>query len=250
VSKEAEYQSLRQELLEHQSRRLPILEMALGASAALFAAGLQLSNPYLPLIALFLLHSARVQIAQAVYGVQRIATYLRIMHEADDPQLNWETASYEVRRATQNEQAASRGLWNIAPILPMDNLILLASLAALALALGITLAPVFELVFPINLGPSLATFVSPVPASAGLTGTVDASEPVNLVGLGLNLAITLLIAVIWLFDWMRYNRHMQALTTTQVDEAEAEFWREFKSRRSLQITGETNPTEYLVKERK
>jgi len=88
-----EYESLRQELMEHQSRRLPIISMALTIVTILFSAGVQLKNPYLPLFSLLILHSARVQLVQAHYGVQRIAAYIRVMFEEGNPELNWETGS-------------------------------------------------------------------------------------------------------------------------------------------------------------
>ena len=70
-----EYNSLRQELLDHQNRRMSILGLALTASAALFATGVQLKNPLLPLLALLLLYLARIQVVQTHSAIQRIASY-------------------------------------------------------------------------------------------------------------------------------------------------------------------------------
>ena len=99
-----EYNTLREELLEHQQRRMPILSLALTASATLFAASVsnQFGSPYLPLFALVLLSSAHVQIVQTQYTVQRIAAYIRVVLEEEGKNLNlhWETGSYEIRRAS------------------------------------------------------------------------------------------------------------------------------------------------------
>ena len=99
-----EYISLRQELMEHQSRRLIILNVALTICLALFTASWELRIPLLSLLALIALIMARIQIAQAQYGIARIASYIRIILEADNPSLNWETGSYWIRQKSQNTQ--------------------------------------------------------------------------------------------------------------------------------------------------
>ena len=91
-----EYITLRAELLEHQSRRLTIINLALIITSAILAATTEIRNPYLPLFAILILHSARIQLIHANEGVQRIATYIRIMHEEDDLELHWETGSYKI----------------------------------------------------------------------------------------------------------------------------------------------------------
>jgi len=108
----------------------------LAVAVGLCGTALELNNPYLPLGALLLLFSARIQLAETQYGVQRIASYLRVMHEEDNPELNWETASYTVRRASLNEQSL---LWHIAPFSPLDALLFVTGLIANAIAIVLTL---------------------------------------------------------------------------------------------------------------
>ena len=136
AGKKEEYDSLRQELIEHQSKRLPIMGTALTVSTILFGVGVELKNPYLPLFALLMLHSARVQLAQAHYGVQRIAAYIRVMHEEDNPELNWETGSYRIRLESLQKPRSGdkKSIWNISPLSPLDSLILLTDIAAVTIA--------------------------------------------------------------------------------------------------------------------
>ena len=113
--------TLRAELLEHQKSRMSILSLALTASVTLFAASVsaQFGSPYLPLFALILLSSARVQITQAQYGAQRIASYIRVVleNEGKNPNLHWETGSYEIRQASRSKQ---KRIWNISPVSPIE----------------------------------------------------------------------------------------------------------------------------------
>lgn len=139
ASKE-EYQSLRTELMEHQSRRLPILGTTLTIATALLGAAAGLHSPYLPLLTLLIVHSARVQLVQAHYGVQRIAAYLRIMHEADNPELNWETGSYRIRLTSlrQSRRHSQGAIRRIVPGSPLDALLFLTNAAAIAVSLALS----------------------------------------------------------------------------------------------------------------
>jgi hypothetical protein len=124
--KETEYATLRQEILEHQKMRMSVLSLALTASTALLATGLELNNPYLPLSGLLLVHSARVQIAQIHYSIQRIASYIRVVLEENEADLNWETASYQIRLASVQGR---RQIWNVSPLSPIDGMLLLSGVA-------------------------------------------------------------------------------------------------------------------------
>jgi len=196
-----EYNTLREELLEHQQRRMPILSLALTASATLFAASVsqQFGSPYLPLFALVLLSSARVQIVQTQYTVQRIASYIRVVleEEGKNPNLHWETGSYEIRRASISKRKRKR-IWNVSPVTPVEWILLLSSLVAIGLAVLISLG------FINGQGSIIWPPLPPFYISAGAT-------------------------VIWLVFWLRYNRKVDELQSMQVDDKEAEFWRKFKS---------------------
>lgn len=143
ATRKEEYESLRQELLQHQERRLPILNLMLVVAVGLCGTALELQNPYLPLGALLLLFSARIQLAETQYGVQRIASYLRVLHEENNLELNWETASFAVRRASLQKQSP---LWNVVPFSPLDAVLFVTSFVANVIAISLALAyPVYNL---------------------------------------------------------------------------------------------------------
>lgn len=136
--KQAEYVSLREELISHQGRRESVLSIGLTLTIALIAAGLELKNPYVLLSALLILLGIRVQITHIHSGIQRIAAYLRVVHEENNPDLNWETTSYQVRRATLKNQ--SPRFWKfeflVAPAFsPMEYLLGLTGIVSIVAAL-------------------------------------------------------------------------------------------------------------------
>jgi hypothetical protein len=195
-----EYNTLREELLEHQQRRMPILSLALTASATLFSASVseQFKSPYLPLFALMLLSSARVQIVQTQYTVQRIASYIRIVleEEGKNPNLHWETASYDIRRTSILKQKNQR-VWDVSPVTPTEWILLLSSLVAIGLAIFISLGFI----------NGQAAIIWPPP---------------------LSFYISVGATILWLIFWVIYNRKVRELQSMQVDDREAEFWRKFK----------------------
>jgi hypothetical protein len=194
-----EYNTLREELIEHQKSRTAILSLALTASATLFAASVseKFGNPYLPLFALILLSSARVQITQTEYGAQRIASYIRVMleEEGNNPDLHWETGSYEIRRTSISQQ---KRVWNISPVTPIEWILSLTGLVAIGLAMLISLGL-------IN-GQGLTVFSLP-----------------------LSFYVSIGSSLVWLIFWIRYGKNVAELQSMQVDEKEAAFWRKFKS---------------------
>lgn len=130
-----EYNTLRQELLADQTSRISVLNLALTASGILLGASVQLTNPYLPLFSLLLLFTARVHITQIDYGIQRIASYIRVMIEEENPELNWETASYSIRRASLGKQ---KKLWNASSLSPFDNILFFSGAVSALLALSLS----------------------------------------------------------------------------------------------------------------
>jgi hypothetical protein len=194
-----EYNTLRSELLEHQKSRTTILSLALTASVTLFAASVnkEFGSPYLPLFALILISAARVQITQTQYGAQRIASYIRIIleDEGKNPDLYWETASYEIRRASISKQ---RRVWDISPVTPIEWILLFSSLVAIGLAILISL------------------------------GLTNGKDPV-ISPLSIPFYISIGSFVVWIVFWIRYTKKVAELQTMQVDDKESTFWRKFKS---------------------
>jgi hypothetical protein len=150
ITSKEEYQSLRQEIIDHQNRRLPTLSVALTLSTALIATGLQLSNPYLPLFALLVLHSARVQLVQIHAGIQRIAMYIRVVLEETNPELHWESGSYFIRSRSLEKRAPIR---DISPLRPIDDLLFLSGIASVVVTLILSWPP--SIPFYISAGISI-----------------------------------------------------------------------------------------------
>lgn len=141
VSKEAEYSSLREELISHQSRRESILSIGITAAVGLIVIGIDQSNPYTPLFALLVLIAVRIQITEIHAGIQRIATYLRVVHEGQNSDLHWETTSFSLRQADLKNPNSKRWVPKILPIFSsMEYFIALICIASWVIALSIGLA--------------------------------------------------------------------------------------------------------------
>lgn len=141
ATRQDEYMTLREELLQHQERRLPILGVALTVAVGLCGTALELTNPYLPLGALFLLFSARIQLAETQYGVQRIAAYVRVMHEENNDELNWETGSYKIRKDSARKKSP---LWRIVPFSALDLLLFGTGVVACATSIALAYSQAFD----------------------------------------------------------------------------------------------------------
>ena len=186
-----EYNSLRQEMLSHQNNRLTVLSLALTASAALIAAGMELKNPLLLLVVPFLLLAARVQIVQLHAIIQRISSYIHIMLEDQSSELNWETASYEVRSTSIKKGTSVR---NISSLKAIDNLLFITAIVSNVFAIYLDwLLPAAE-----RLVPRIVTWAIPP---------------------------------LWLVVWVIYgNIRVREWNNMTADKREAEQWIEFREK--------------------
>ena len=91
MSKDIEYQSLRNEILDNSNRQLNIVNLALGATVVLIGYGVDKSSSLTILAPLLLLALAQLQLVRSVYTILRIASYIRLFIESDDDNYNWET---------------------------------------------------------------------------------------------------------------------------------------------------------------
>lgn len=186
-----EYNSLRQEILNHQNNRLTVLGLALTATTALIASGMELKNPSIPLVAPFLLLAARIQIVQIHAGIQRISSYIRIILEDKNPELNWEKASYFVRSNSIKKGASVR---NISSINPIDSLLFITGIASNILAICLA-------------------FPAP-PVQQGF-------DP---------FTVTYVISILWLGAWIYYSyTKVREWANMTAEEREAKKWIEFRS---------------------
>lgn len=192
-----EYNSLRQELIQHQERRLTILGLAVTATAALIAAGLNenFRSAFVPLSSLMVLFSARVLITEAQYGIKRISSYIRVVleDEGENPALKWETGSYKSRERTRDERKHYSG--DISALASFDNVLFGISLVAITMAIYIS--------WPTSLK--------------------------CLENTSLEFWLTVGFTPFWLLLWFYYrHRRVNELINGDFELREAEFWRLFK----------------------
>ncbi len=226
VTQKEEYDSLRQELLEHQTRRLTILNVAITICLALFAASVQFNILFLPLLALVVLYVARVQIAEAQYGVARISAYIRVMLELDNPDLNWESGSLWIRQSgsiktdvsenknsqdkTQKGKTTFRSR-NLYPLDDIDWFLFWVGVIAILISLGQLIQ--YPLLMEWSQTPT-----------DWLTWQVIALLLVNP-----------LMIFLWLILWNQKTREYRDLATTQYDIQEGRNWIEFKENKENKI---------------
>ncbi|MCB9423193.1 MAG: hypothetical protein H6667_25570 [Ardenticatenaceae bacterium] len=190
--KQAEYESLREELISHQSRRESVLSIGLTLAMALVAGGIEFKNPYLLLAVLLIVFAIRVQITHIHAGIQRIATYLRVVHEEDNPDLNWETTSYHIRSSSLQNQSPQIGKFKI------------------------LITPAF----------------SPMEYLLGLTGVVSVIAATLIIqpkNTQMTL-ITLIVGGAWLLAWLVYGYRTRELRSMVTEEAEARLFRDILKR--------------------
>lgn len=130
VDQSDEYNSLRSEIIQHQNRRDQLMNLGLTASIALLGIGSQLQNPFIPLLTLLLVFLVRVQLTQIQFGIERIATYIRVAIESDNPALRWETISYEMRSL---ERSGRIGL-KVSSAVAINGILTLVGLSSVILA--------------------------------------------------------------------------------------------------------------------
>ena len=216
VDKAHEYDSLRQELLDYQKGRSTTLSLTLTVVAALLGAGAQFSNPLLPLSALLVIFLARIQVAQSHASVQRIASYIRIMFEKDSENLNWETGSYCIRRASiASSRDGTQAISHNSPLLPVDWFLFACSVVAIVLAGFIA---VFT---PTPSPPAQPTLLWPPVIYFGVIGFTT---------------------LVWGAAWWRYGQTIRNLEKMVVDDREAEFWEKFKKEvKAIKEEGQAKP---------
>ena len=232
ISATEEYATLRQELMEHQGRRLNILSFAVTVSLTLFAASAQLEIALLPLLALILLHLARVQIAEAQHGVARIAAYIRVVLEAEIPALNWETGSFWIRsRQPDASELGKTGnkKYLLYPLAVLDQFILWTGRIAILVALGLTVKNLLEALLSSKTVLIADVLQGSIRVGAYLQQVVrDVGLLSAIVAFGFNLALIIIAAILWRRNWKSFTDKNNKLATLEIDRQEAEKWSQFK----------------------
>jgi hypothetical protein len=184
-----------------------------------------------------LLFFARVEIARIHYGIQRIASYIRVVLEEDgkNPNLRWENASYDIRLASVGklddqrtrtieleEQAQERKegtnkpgeklLWDVSTLYPMDRILYTSGWLAFL----------------------LATFLPWLPQP-------QSTSPPPFWPFPVSVYVALAVTAVWLGLWYSYSRRLRELEEMEVDRREADFLRKWeKDRRAKSSEGTAN----------
>lgn len=103
--REAEYSSLRAELLEEQSSQASLLIALYTIFVAIITFALSQKNTYLCLIAIFINILFKLQILWKQTGIIRISAYLTVKFERDnDTDLSWESDIIECEKKYRNKK--------------------------------------------------------------------------------------------------------------------------------------------------
>ena len=144
----------------------------------------------------------RMQVAQSHASVQRIAAYIRIMFEKDSEDLNWETGSYYIRRASLAPlRDGKHAISHNSPLLPIDWFLFASSVVA------IVLAGFIALFTPMPSPTAQPTLLWPPVIYFGTIGFA---------------------ALVWGAAWWRYGKTIRNLEQMVVDDRETEFWKKFQ----------------------
>lgn len=224
-----EYSTLRQELLEHQNRRLVILSGALTVCVALFAASVQFKIAFLPLLALVILHFARVQIYEAQGGVARIAAYIRIILEDENPSLKWETGSFWIRGSVDPGKSGETKNYSLSPLEVLDNFILWTGRIAILISVGQAFNSLSDALIASKTVQIADVLLGRMALNAYLqTAIQDADLLFAMIFYMFNVVIILVAVILWLIQWRSFTRKNRKLVTLKFDEDQANKWENFK----------------------
>ena len=96
-----EYQSLREEILQSLSQLTAMGTLGVTASVVILGAAFQIKNPIVALLPLPLIVVCNALVLNYSQAIGRIATYLRVFHEADSASLQWEIRLGHFRKETE-----------------------------------------------------------------------------------------------------------------------------------------------------
>lgn len=95
---EAEYNTLRDEILQLMQKRDEYTRFAYTVIAAIWTAAFAIENAYVVLLGMFILMPIAIRVTDAIYSAGNIAAYLSVFLESK-MDIKWETLNYEYRKA-------------------------------------------------------------------------------------------------------------------------------------------------------
>ncbi len=109
MNTDAEYASLRQELIQCETYIVNISIFVMTVSGASLTAAFQLRNPIAALFPLFVLYLGNVIVFNNAQTIARIGTYIQIFWEEEHKEFHWETRQAKHRAIIEREEADTRG---------------------------------------------------------------------------------------------------------------------------------------------
>jgi hypothetical protein len=115
MSQDAEYESLRQEILGDKDREFNIINFGFTATAGLIGLGFTTGQSLIFLTPLVVLTMALIQIKNVLYSSLTKAVHIRVAIESRNPDLNWEQCINRHRENVRNGRGPGYLLFEISP---------------------------------------------------------------------------------------------------------------------------------------
>lgn len=97
MSREVEYNALRAEIREYQSRQFTMVSFAITATVTLIGYGTTNKNALVLVTPILILTLVLLQLVRNIFHIFRVGTYIRAFIKPNEVSLNWETYSRQFR---------------------------------------------------------------------------------------------------------------------------------------------------------
>jgi len=145
MSRDTEYQTLREEIRNDVDRQFNMVSFALTVTAALIGYGLTSGNALVFLVPLLMLALTLILLVRNIYSILRIASYIRLFIELEEKDLKWETYIRQFRTTAERSRKYSI---HVRYTLPSYGLVLLVT-GWICIVLSLFYAKDYQLVVPI-----------------------------------------------------------------------------------------------------
>jgi DNA-binding XRE family transcriptional regulator len=123
MSRDKEYDTLREEILQNSGRQFGMVSFAITVTVALIGFGLENANPFIFLVPLLVLALVLIHLIRSIDSIHRIASYIRMFIEYDEDDLKWETYICQFRKEARSRKHST----HIRHTLPSYELMLSAT---------------------------------------------------------------------------------------------------------------------------
>jgi hypothetical protein len=200
MKSEAEYNTLRQELLQSTNQIVTISIFVMTVTGALLSAALQYSNPIAALFPLFVLYLGNVVAFTNLQTVVKIGAYLEVFWEKENKDFRWETRQARLREIIEQQESNKppekrSGRWEQWMFPLFQRMIFVTGVLCITLYAYIFLV--------VLLGQKKADFLTPFPT-------------INWIVFLSGLVVS---TVLWISRWIRSIRQARI-----IDGQESIFW--------------------------